>query len=180
MKTTSNQINLKDLWIGDTLRILTSGRVGTYEGVGKNGKARVKCGDKIFLVKEANIELIQDGEEAQSDVLESNETQTESIKPISLINSKNLDNNQIDLHIAKLNPELENAHPQMILDHQLVMCRAFIKHAIEKKRNVVTVIHGKGTGALKEEVLHLLKEFSAVRFAISVNDDGAQEVWFKY
>ena len=179
VKTISAHIKLRDLWIGDSLRVMSTGRLGTFEGIGKNGKARLKCGDKIFLISEKNLELIPEKEMEPS--LDIPDIEKGTWDQFPLPTSKNqFDKNEIDLHIEKLNPDLENAHPQLILDHQLEMCRAFVEHAISKKRNVVTIIHGKGTGILKEEVIQLLKEFSNVRFSIGVNGEGAQEVWFKY
>ena len=180
MKTTSNHINVESLWIGDILRIISSGKVGRYEGVGKNGKLRIRRGTKVFLVDTNRLELVSD-EEIEKNFEKYIEKNSDPIIPNRpKPKSSNSFTNTIDLHIAKLNPDLENAHPQIILDHQLVMCRTFINDAIERKKNVVTIIHGKGTGVLKEEVIHLLKEFKNVRFAISVNGDGAQEVWLKY
>jgi len=41
-------VNLKELWIGDNVRLKKSGRIGTFEGE-VNGKARVKLKDKIVL-----------------------------------------------------------------------------------------------------------------------------------
>ncbi len=180
MKTTPNRINLTDLWIGDILRIQPSGKIGKYEGIGKNGKARIKYGKKILLIESERLEVITDIEIQKNHELYLEKHSEPLIPNLPKTPTYTSFKNELDLHIIKLNPDLENSHPQMILDHQLVMCRAFINDAIEKKKNVITLIHGKGTGALKEEVLHLLKEFANVRFAISVNGDGAQEVWLKY
>ncbi|MEE9372054.1 MAG: Smr/MutS family protein [Saprospiraceae bacterium] len=180
MKSTPNSINLNNLWIGDPVRIISSGKEGTFEGVGKGGKARVKHSKNMLLVLISNLEIISEAEiNAKKDHLLETSPELYAFshkKPVPTANFKN----EIDLHIAKLNPSIENSHPQLILDHQLLICRIFLDFSINKKKSVVKIIHGKGTGALKEEVLHILKEYSSVRFAIEVNAGGAQEVWFKY
>jgi len=170
-------LDLKILWIGDSLRIKSSGKEGVFAGLGKDGKARIKYKGKILLVKSTNLEIVEDQEE---DELINEENLESTIFEIAPSQPEYNFTNELDLHINKLNPELENGHPQLIIDNQLVVCREFIKHSIKKKKNVVTIVHGKGKGVLKAEVLHLLKEFSNVRFAIEINDGGAQEVWLKY
>lgn len=172
-------MNLDELWIGDKVQIIKSGKRGLFEGVNKAGKARVNVNNKILLVQSDNI-TIQKETELEIDP-SIDDIQSYNNNPTKHSNAPQRKfTSEIDLHINKLNPDIANEHAQLILDHQLVMCRAFISDAISRKKNVVTVVHGKGKGVLKEEVLHLLKEYSAVRFAIEVNDGGAQEVWFRY
>ena len=181
MKTTP-LLDINELWIGDQIMIVSSGKIGTFEGIGNLGKVRVKYQNKILLVKPSNIKVVEPTEEDEL-TLESIELEIDSTKDAIRAKSKKAQNlnftNQIDLHIEKLNPSLEHSHAQLILDHQLEMCKLFIEHSIAKKKDVVTIIHGRGKGALKEEVLHMLKDYGAVRFAIEVNNGGAHEVWFK-
>ena len=44
---------------------------------------------------------------------------------------------------------------------------------------LLTIIHGKGTGVLKSETIHMLKGRSSVMQWIEVHQGGAQEVWLK-
>ena len=180
MKTTPI-LNLDDLWVGDKVKIISSGKIGVFEGIGKNGKARIKYQDKILLVSASN--LTEEGIiESDENVIDKDFTKF-SVEDNSVVREKKPlkyhFKNVIDLHIEKLNPQLEHAHPQMILDHQLEMCKAFVENSIGEKRNVVTIIHGRGRGALRDQVLHMLKDYGAVRFAIEVNYGGAHEVWFR-
>lgn len=168
-------IDLKELWIGDLLRIKNSGKKGTFEGLSKEDKVKIKWQGKILLVKTDNFEIIQEeGADFPQPIVDI------STKFTSNSRAKSGFRNSLDLHIEKLNPDIENAHPEIILDHQLQMCRSFLRETISKRKNVVTIIHGKGTGALKEEVLHIAKEFKNVRFVVEVNNGGAQEVWMRY
>ena len=170
-----SMVDLKELWIGEKLKIKGSGKLGTFEGIGESNKAKIYTGGKILLVDPKNLEI----------AAESVQEMTEGFfvpegKPVKKKESFKQFSNTIDLHIEILNPDLKNAHPQLILDHQLLMCRNFINHATLKRKNVITIIHGKGRGALKQEVLHLLKEFNNIRFTVEINNGGAQEVWMRY
>jgi dsDNA-specific endonuclease/ATPase MutS2 len=169
-------MNPNDLWIGDQVKIKKSRKIGSYEGLNPKGKARINVNGIILLVKTTSIELLDENEEDHEDF---GFTEKELHVSQNKTKPKASFKNSLDLHIEKLNPGIQNAHPQIILDHQLNMCRRFLEDAIAKRKNVVTVIHGKGTGALKQEVLYLMQEYSAVRFAVEVNNGGAQEVWLK-
>ena len=48
---------LDDLWIGDKLLIISSGKRGTFVGQ-VDGKARIKVGEKIIRVKPQNLKLV--------------------------------------------------------------------------------------------------------------------------
>ncbi len=168
-------MDLTELWIGDLLRIKNSGKNGTFEGIGKEGKARIKCQGKILLVKFDALEIIDETEAEFPEPV---------VKPRTELSPKSYSNvefaNHIDLHIEKLNGILENTHAQIILDHQLLKCREFLSDAILRRKNVVTIIHGKGMGVLKQEVLDVVKEYKNVRFVVEVNNGGAQEIWMRY
>ena len=168
-------VNLKELWIGENLKIKDSERLGTFEGIGKSNKAKILTEGKMVLVDPNNLEIVVDSDPDVTDTLFISER-----KLVKKKNNFKETTKAIDLHIEILNPELKNAHPQIILDHQLSMCRNFLNQATLKRKNVITIIHGKGKGALKQEVLHLLKEFKNVRFTIDINNGGAQEVWMRY
>ncbi len=165
-------MNLDDLWIGDRVRLKSSGRIGTYIGQSQSGKARVRCGVKVVLSTQENIEYYQDAQKVQ---------------PLELIPLPQselitiMDNTrEIDLHIESLNPSLQNEAPQIILNHQVQRCREFINKAIIRRLNSILIIHGRGTGQLKMEVDHLLSQCAEFNYVISAHNDGASEVWFKY
>ena len=84
---------------------------------------------------------------------------------------------EIDLHIESLAPHMIDALPERIRDFQIEKCRAFIEQCIQEKLPVVLIIHGKGKGVLRQEVIHLIKSFQEVRFFLEKHDGGALEVW---
>ncbi len=165
-------MNLKDLWIGDPVRIVTSGKEGTFEGISSDGRARVKYRDKILLTREHNLQLYTPSQPSKLEQLKYPTTTTPQIKnPIP--------SNRLDLHIDVLNPALSNEVPQIILNHQLKRCKAFLENSILLKIPIITIIHGKGTGALKQEVLHLISSYPEIRHTIPQHDGGAIEVWIR-
>ena len=165
-------MNLQQLWIGDTVRLKSSGKIGTYIGQNSNGKARVKCGVKVILSGPKNIELYAEPDQLIEHVeLLPLEDEKRDKLPVS---------NVIDLHIERLNPTLTNEAPQIILNHQLTRCKDFIRSAIQSRLNTISIIHGRGTGQLKLEVNFLLSQFEEFNYAIPVNDGGATEAWFRY
>lgn len=167
-------MNIDELWIGDTIRIKSSLKVGTYEGQAKDGRLRVKYHGKILLVTLDNIEpyVIPDQKLIPT-------YQDIPIPKESLVKKSIQFQPEIDLHIETLNPTLENEAPQIILNHQIVKCTQFIQEAIRLNIKIILIIHGKGTGQLKREVDFILSDFHEVRFALPKHNGGATEVWLK-
>ena len=88
-------------------------------------------------------------------------------------------NNSIDLHIETLSPHLVNSPPERILLYQMEIFNQFLDFAIGQKYYSVQIIHGKGTGALREEIRAVLKYKPEIKIWQSINQDGATEVWLK-
>lgn len=165
-------MKVEDLWIGDTIRIRSSLKVGTYEGLSKDGRIRVKHHGKILLVQRDNIESYHFPEAPRTIDLHTLSSVAEN-----LVAKKAKFENVIDLHIETLNPTLENEAPQIILNHQIVKCKEFIEEAIKLKVRIFTIIHGKGKGQLKLEVDFLLTHYPEVNYHIPKHNGGATEVW---
>ena len=163
---------MDDFWIGDHVKIISSGKTGIYEGV-KDGKARIRYGSKYIITMHKNLQKLPE-EEHQIDIFED----IHDFSSIKTIKEKFL--KQIDLHIEKLAPERQNLIPEMILDFQIKSANDFIQVAISRKIFSVIIIHGKGNGALKMEIEHLLGDFPQVLHFYTLNDGGATEVIFKY
>ncbi len=167
-------MNLKELWIGERVQIISSGKTGKFAGIHKSGKARVGVGDTILLV--ANTNLIVLPEEVYypdiHDILQSDEKISDKKKPLNT-----QFNHTLDLHIDKLAPHMENELSAIILDFQLRSSYNFIQEAIQKNYPHITLIHGKGQGVLKQAIEHQLKQFDQIRFTFSKNGGGAVEVW---
>ena len=55
-------MNLSELWMGEKVMIKSSGKIGIFEGVNSEGKARIKYDNKIFLVTAQNLEIVPEKE----------------------------------------------------------------------------------------------------------------------
>lgn len=160
-------INIDDLWIGDLVKIISTGKVGKFHGKeGDQVKIMVEKqnvfveSDDIVLYKEPLVEqpLIFDDDPIASNV------KVES---------------SIDLHMEVLAPEMSNQLPARIRDYQLMRAKDYVMKSIAAKKTIITIIHGKGTGVLKSEIEHMLKLMPEVRYSFDRNNGGATEVWLR-
>lgn len=167
-------MDFKELWIGETLTMLASGRIGRFEGIAKDGMARVACQGKVYLVKPNKLKIYI--EPKIDKVKELTDELNKSPRTKLTTNLKN----EIDLHINVLNPKLSNGLPEHILSFQLAECKSFIEQSIKARKHNISIIHGKGVGVLKSEVLELLKSYAQVAQKEDINSGGAQRVYFRY
>ena len=78
-----------------------------------------------------------------------------------------------------LNPSLQTGRAEHIVDFQIKAAKTFIEKSIDQGTRKILIIHGKGEGVLKSEILHLLSLNDSVQFTFDKNNGGATEVWFK-
>jgi DNA mismatch repair protein MutS2 len=168
-------MNLKELWIGDRIRLLKSGRIGTFEGMGDGGKIRIKINEKIILTKKSNIELLASDYDNLPEEIEFEEEEVYVNK--TRTNAQN-NSKVIDLHLEKLDPQF-NIPPIRAFDFQIEECKKFLDQSIQNNYNQVVIIHGKGSGILKSAIRDLLKDYREVYFIFEINKGGATEVWLK-
>ncbi len=162
-------MDLSSLWIGDHVKIRSTLEIGTYEGKLGNDIAIIKVHHKKKEVISSDLESYTLPKPKKT--LEFLELKEQSVKNIT---------SELDLHIEKLSPNLKEAKPERILDYQIKACKQYLKDAITLRRHTVKIIHGKGTGQLKAEVLHILGDYPEVYHNIPANDGGAVDVWFQY
>jgi len=168
-------MDLKEVWIGENIKVRSSGRIGKYEGISKDGRARVSSAGKIYLVKATNLEKYT---EPKTDKVKAIKEELTG-GTIGLGQHLQFDTT-LDLHIRKLSPDLEHSSPEHILQFQLRACRAYITKAIENRASTVVIIHGKGTGVLRSEVIECIKSFAEVGSMEAINNNGAQRLFFRY
>lgn len=164
---------MSDFWIGDWIKIISSNKIGKYEGK-INKKAKIKIENNIYMVNPVDIILL---------------AEDEIPKPkdkIKIVSSKSIESpllpfkNTLDLHIETLVPKMENERAEVLVNYQIKQAEKFIKEAINRNQNSIILIHGKGIGALKLEIEHLLKNFPEVYFTKTINNGGATEIMFQY
>ncbi len=165
---------MKDFWIGDWVKIISSGRIGKFEGE-VNGKARIRVNNKLLLVAADDLKLLDEKDIPKSPI------PTPQNKHNNKAKSKKINFElPLDLHIEKLAPSMINQRTEIILNYQIRSAREFIEKAIENRRATITIIHGKGIGALKMEIDYLLNQYPEVYFRKTVNNGGAVEIIFSY
>ncbi len=156
------------------MKIISSGRIGKFEGE-VNGKAKVKVNDKLLLVAVNDLKLLDEKDVPKATI------PTSKIKHYGKVKSKKINFDlPLDLHIEKLAPSMINQRTEIILNYQIKSAKEFIEKAIEKRRATITIIHGKGIGALKMEIDYLLNQYPEVYFRKTVNNGGAVEIIFSY
>lgn len=159
-------IDPNELWVGDTLQVISTGIVGKYDSH-KGSFVIIDCkGNKISADK-SDIRMYKQPKQVVEITFE------EEIVPESSIKF----NDTLDLHINKLAPHMEHQEQSRILDFQIEKARQFVQDAIDNKRYQILIIHGKGSGVLKAETLEMLKDFHTVRYTFDKNDGGATEIW---
>jgi len=163
-------IDKDDLWIGDFLKLKKSGRIGKFDGFASNNKIRIKLENKTILTTISNVEITEDQPNTSHNFIPRPATQKK--KATSLEAS-------IDLHLETLAPSMLNTRPERILDYQLDKAKQFIEASIDNKVRKIEIIHGKGEGVLKMEILHLLSNYKEVQFTFDKNQGGCTEIWLK-
>jgi len=162
-------MDIKELWIGDPIMSRKSGKTGTYEGTNDKGKVRLKATDKVYLI-------------SPQDIIRYEEKAIKSIVQNKRVKYKEVENfgDTIDLHIERLNPTLANSNPIHIVDYQVRKCKSFLDFTIDQRKLYAVIIHGKGTGQLKLEVINLIESYDEVVSHHEINNGGAQELRLVY
>lgn len=170
-------MDLNELWIGDYLRIKSSGEQGTYEGKDEQGRALIKIDSSVRTAEVIDIELIEMPkiDLNAKPVIEEVESEDSEHSDDIWANFSSI----IDLHIVELVGEDPKDRPADPLSFQVAKCRTFISKAVEKKLKRIIIIHGKGDGTLKTEVHLLLKTFPEVGMTLDIHEGGATEVHLK-
>jgi dsDNA-specific endonuclease/ATPase MutS2 len=163
---------MSDFWIGDWIRIKSTGKIGKFEGE-VNGQAKIKTVKKNILIPLNDIEILPDDQIPREIYATRNVNASKDNTKASIANV-------IDLHIDKLASEMKNEIPELIISYQINRAKRFLTYSINQKLISVTIIHGKGVGALKMEIQNLLKSFPEVYFTKEINDGGAVEIIFQY
>jgi dsDNA-specific endonuclease/ATPase MutS2 len=161
---------MHNYWIGDRVWIASLHQAGVFEGE-QDDMAIVKADGSKKLFAFADISLMQEEEEdfelEALGVHSKPKAQTSFDFPDS-----------IDLHIEELNPKLVHAEPALILAHQRSRLKDYLTAALYHHKRQVIIIHGKGEGVLRSEVLSILKEYPEIKRIEDEGHGGAVKVIF--
>ncbi len=167
-------MDLDELWIGDHVMIISLQKKAIFEGINDQGLAKLKIDTDYAFVEASDIVLLSEEEIEQS----SAPTAVEETPQKKMVDEKF--DPKIDLHIETLHPDHKSLAPEMILAYQIKKCKEHIEKAIRLYAPSMVIIHGKGTGLLRQEVAHLLRNYKEVLHAVPLSDGGALEVYLQY
>ena len=160
-------IKVKDLWVGDLLKIKSTGEVGTFSKEQDNWVV-VDVNGFEKNVKASDLELYE------ADKIDYALQSLENDPPSPLKKGASNPEKMIDLHLEML-PPFDPRSGLTEIEYQLRHCKSFIESVIKSKLHSAIIIHGKGKGILKKEVLHLLEGYKEVRFTYPTHNGGAVE-----
>lgn len=91
---------------------------------------------------------------------------------------------ELDLHLEKLHPDHGHMSPQEMLDVQLRELERNLELAVVHRQASMVVIHGVGSGRLRDEVHEVLRRTPEVHYFVHQYHPrygyGATEVFFRY
>ena len=134
-----NQVSARPVRPGDTVRIKAMGMKATVVSKSPDGVLSLRAGIMNVSAKEDEVLLLE--EEAPKP--KKNAVSTASV------------------HSATISPELDLRGMESI--DAVLACERYLDSAVMAKLKTVTIIHGKGTGALRTAVQQMLKKNKAVK-----------------
>lgn len=166
-------IDWETLWVGDDLWDKEYKRLVKFKSKNAN-IVEVNYQEQLFISNVNQLRLPTDQElYVANDIAEIDMPSIQKMKS----NTKD-PGKTIDLHLDQLPDYIQQADPTRLLDLKIKHCKNYIGAALENHHKIITIIHGKGTGILKQEVLAMLNNMEKIRFVIPTQDGGATEVWF--
>ncbi len=141
----------EELWIGDLIRRESDGAVGKFEGLTDDDLVRFKYEGQIHLeALSAFAQMLHNEKPSQPKGTKSGKVkkfvrrEREAVEP------------KIDLHLTPEDERQLDNWPGSELHYQITKCEKFIAKALKAKLRDIEIIHGKGDGILRAEVLELL------------------------
>ena len=134
----------KDVRIGDSVKILSTGFTGTISTIpDKNGKLFVQCGIMRSQVSLKDLQLLQEDTPQAKTLQRTSSSSIKMSKSFGISPEINLLGLTVDEALAQLDKYLDDA---------------YLAHL-----NSVRIVHGKGTGALRSAVHQYLKRATHVK-----------------
>lgn len=152
--TPKKTLTEKDIRIGDSIKVLSTGFTGTISTLpDKNGKLFVQCGIIRSQVSLKDLQLLQEDAPQKQTLQRTGSGTIKMSKSFGISPEINLLGLTVDEALAQLDKYLDDA---------------YLAHL-----NSVRIVHGKGTGALRSAVHQYLKKASHVKsFRIGEHGEG--------
>lgn len=160
----------EELWVGDHLKLRYTGEIWKYNGSDGSGKLLLQVG-----VKRIKVSWDEVYHKTFNDESVSFQKMTSAMKKQ---NSIVFCSPSIDLHIAVAEENIVGNWPGAELHYQKTKCRKYINRAIVARLNKVEIIHGKGAGILKAEVMEILRNEAKIERVEELHS-GALIAWLR-
>lgn len=153
-QTPRKALTEKDIRIGDSIKVLSSGFTGTVSSLpDKKGNLFVQCGIIRSQVNIKDLQLLQEEPVKQQVLTRTNTGSIKMSKSFGISPEINLLGNTVDEALAQLDKYLDDA---------------YLAHL-----ESVRIVHGKGTGALRNAVHQYLKRAAFVKsFRLGEHGEG--------
>lgn len=129
--------NQREFQVGDLVRVPSLGVTGRLTGFGEDGRAKVSAGSMSFDANLRQVELVEAAEDVQEEPAPTQDDEVE-MDPVYMA-SADLDVRGSSVHVVES------------------ILRQFIDRAFVQGLSSVRIIHGRGTGALREAVRDALQ-----------------------
>ncbi len=172
--------DLKNLWVGDRVQIVSRKIYARFEGILPNGNAQLRYNDKVLIVEPEDLTLEDETIEFPEISFDEPVTENDAKPKFQLLKNQSIFEHVIDLHYEKLAPERFTNPHEHIIAFQIEKCQEFLEQAIQRRFPFVRIIHGKGQGKLKAAVEQLLVQYKEVYMYSTTPDLGAVEVKLDY
>ena len=134
-----NKVSARPVRPGDTVRIKSMGMKATVVSKSNDGTLTLRAGIMNVSAKEDEVLLLEDEAPKQKKAAVSAPA----------------------MHSASISPEIDLRGMESI--DAVMACERYLDSAVMAKLKTVTVIHGKGTGALRAAVQQMLRKNKAVK-----------------
>ncbi len=163
---------LRDLKIGDRVRLLSFGSVGIVNHI-REDEAEVRVGSLRMREKLENLELVYEVSTRRNEV--STGSGSDRVRPSLEDARRRAQTTELHLHSGS-SDRATSAELKLIgkkTDEAVELTDKFLDEAFLNGLSEVRIIHGHGTGALRRAITELLKDHPHVaRFAAAPQDQG--------
>lgn len=150
--------------VGDTVELARIGTRATVTAVNKDGTLQLKAGILNISAKQEEVRVVSGAQK---------KTQKSPMAPRGRNTNRNTTQHQVTRGNASMEVDLRG----MMVDEALMAVDAFLDSAVMSHLNTVTIIHGKGTGALRTAVqTHLRKSKYVKTFRLGRYGEGENGV----
>ena len=161
--------------IGDRIHLKKEKRSGAIEKIISPNKFIINTSDGFSITVSSKDIVLVDSSTNTSEAYGRFFLKKDSLKDNKIIKKKKRSlYPEIDLHFSNIDKDYKKLNNYDIIQKQILICKEELSKAIKSNENRIVIIHGIGTGILRQEVHKILDEYK-LRYFLSL-DGGSTEV----